>query len=104
VGVVSNLAADEEKGGLYASFRQTIQQAGGGGAAGAVIKGKGDEFLLRQLGGGVNRQHTLPDTQGEGQTDYRNCQNDHHPPLLKLTHAPRPRFAVVWHSMCRAAG
>ena len=57
--VVGNLAANEEKGGRYTPLRQTIQQAGGGGAAGTVVKGEGDELLLRKIHGGIGA-HRIP--------------------------------------------
>ena len=47
VPVVLYLGSDEEKGGLHPALRETVQQAGGGGAAGAVVKGEGDQLLSR---------------------------------------------------------
>ena len=58
--VAFNLSADQKKGGLYAPLRQAVQQAGGGGAAWAVVKGQGDELFAAivpgDLGTGFSRQ------------------------------------------------
>ena len=44
--VAVQIEADQEEGGLYAPLGQAVQQLGGGGAAGAVVKGQGDELWI----------------------------------------------------------
>ena len=42
--IVLQLGADEEEGSLYPPLSQAVQQVGGGGAAGPVVKGERDEL------------------------------------------------------------
>ena len=58
--IARDLLANEEEGGLYPPLGQAVQQAGGGGAAWAVVKGQGDELFAAivpgDLGTGFSRQ------------------------------------------------
>ena len=79
--VALDLFPDEKKGGLHPTLLQALQQLGGGGAAGAVVEGEGQQLglwlghlhravrlddlgrLLRteQKYGGANDRHTKPE-------------------------------------------
>ena len=61
--VAHDLLPDQKEGGLHPPLGQAVQQLGGGGAAGAVVKGQGDQgrrFLHLRLGVGGHRPALFP--------------------------------------------
>ena len=103
------LSAHQEEGGLHPALRQGVQQAGGGGAPGAVVEGQGDIPGSLLDGGGAllgsgnipQRGVRLHGRRRQPQKARRQRQRQQEPPFPCFHRRPPP-FQVSLAVVCAA--